>query len=243
MERKELSRRRFLELGAGATLAFGCGSRVAPADAAPTAARAPREATGASTPPPSISPYSDYMPVPAAAGDRRGAPAPTPQCVETEDDVEGPFYKSGAPERADLVEPGVRGRALVVRGRVLDPRCTPLAGALLDVWQADFRDDGSGTYDLQGHRLRGKLRADGDGRFELRTIVPGHYPLTRDRLRPAHIHVKASAPGHRLLTTQLYFGDDPHNEGDPFFDPSLVLAIDGEIGRFDFVLAPDPRPR
>src|SRR6187200_1764164 len=34
------------------------------------------------------------------------------------------------------------------------------------------------------------------------------------RGRPAHMHVKVSAPGHELLTAQLYFPGDPHNDDD-----------------------------
>jgi catechol 1,2-dioxygenase len=116
-------------------------------------------------------------------------------------------------------------------------------GALLDVWQADA----GGHYDNDGHlgriepiRLRGKLVASSRGEYEIETILPGHY-LNGPQYRPAHVHVKVSAPGHRPLTTQLYFEGDPYNAIDPFIRPELVMKLEDESGgkgaRFDFVLA------
>ena len=90
-----------------------------------------------------------------------------------------------------------------------------------------------------GLELRGRVRADDDGRYHFETVRPGHY-LNGDRYRPAHIHVKIGAAGHRPLTTQLYFPDDPHNAGDPFLVPSLIMDVRastiGELASFDFVL-------
>jgi protocatechuate 3,4-dioxygenase beta subunit len=164
----------------------------------------------------------------------------TPSCDDdepTEPNIEGPFYRSGAPERADLTEPGLEGTRLTVRGRVYSTSCAPLAGALLDVWQATV----AGDYP-RGWVLRGRLWTDASGCYELRTIVPGRY-LNGPTYRPAHIHVKASAPGHNLITTQLYFAGDPYNASDPFIRPSLIMTLadagEGERAAiFDFVLGP-----
>ena len=119
---------------------------------------------------------------------------------------------------------------------MLTPDCEPIAGAELDVWHADAR----GGYDLDGFYFRGVLVTDDRGRYELRTIVPGRY-LNGDRYRPAHVHVKLRAAGHRTLTTQLYFAGDPYNDGDPFIVESLIMQSK-QIGgtrraAFDFVLA------
>jgi protocatechuate 3,4-dioxygenase beta subunit len=159
-------------------------------------------------------------------------------CSETEPNTEGPFYKEGAPSRMVLIDEDTPGTRVTITGRVLDAAgCAPLAGATLDVWQADD----TGAYDDAGYKLRGVLQTDADGSYEIVTIVPGHY-LNGDRYRPAHIHVKASAPGHELLTTQLYFAGDPYNEGDPFIRDSLIMAPtenpDGSLAAiFDFVIA------
>jgi len=181
-----------------------------------------------------------------ADADARARVSPPEQCAATDDNIEGPYYRPGAPFRSDLVTGGVRGTPLVLAGRVLAPDCrTPLRHAVLDVWQADAE----GHYDNDAamehiarevFRLRGRLRTDARGRYELRTILPGHY-LNGPTYRPAHIHVKVGARGHALLTTQLYFDRDPYNEADAFFLPSLVLdmheAQRGKRARFDFVLA------
>jgi protocatechuate 3,4-dioxygenase beta subunit len=110
--------------------------------------------------------------------------------------MEGPFYKANAPVRSSLVEPGTKGEKLVLSGVVYTTQCKPVANALLDFWQADEK----GEYDNEGFRYRGQLRADGEGRYRLETILPALYPG-----RPRHIHVKVQAPGGRVLTTQIYF--------------------------------------
>ena len=63
-------------------------------------------------------------------------------------------------------------------------------------------------------------------------MLPGLYPG-----RTRHIHVKAQAPGQRVLTTQLYFPGEIMNARDGIFDQTLVVAMaDSATARFDFVL-------
>ena len=163
--------------------------------------------------------------------------APTPACADDDDleatvpQTEGPFYTPDTPQRQSLLEPGMAGTKLVVSGYVYDTACQPIPGALLDFWQADD----AGAYDNVGYRLRGHQFADDEGRFVLETIVPGLYTG-----RTRHIHVKAQAPNQPVLTTQLYFPDEPANATDGIFDPALVMdmevAAGGEVGFFTFVL-------
>ena len=162
----------------------------------------------------------------------------TPQCEESEDNIEGPFYKEGAPPKMDLTENGMPGTRVTISGSVLGLTCAPLAGALIDVWQAN--DDGA--YDDAGFILRGTLNADAEGKYSVKTIIPGHY-LNGAQYRPAHIHVKVSAPGYVLLTTQLYIAGDPYNDIDPFIKDSLIMTLTDLPGgekaaAFDFVLVP-----
>ena len=149
--------------------------------------------------------------------------------------IEGPFYKAGAPNRAVLADAGERGERLVITGSVLTIDCEPIVGAELDVWHADA----AGGYDNEGFHLRGKLVTDEKGRYEMRTIVPGRY-LNGDTYRPAHVHVKLRAQGHRVLTTQLYFAGDPYNKVDPFIVESLIMkTMNTRVGlraSFDFVI-------
>jgi len=146
--------------------------------------------------------------------------------------TEGPYFKAGSPERTALVDDGLSGTRLLLTGRVLDPDGQPVAGALLDFWQANA----SGAYDNRGYTLRGHQYTDERGAYHLETVVPGLYPG-----RTRHIHVKVQAPNGPLLTTQLYFPNEPRNASDGIFSPALVLPIqtadDGtESASFDFVV-------
>ena len=159
-------------------------------------------------------------------------------CEPTAPNILGPYYIEVAPERSDLVEDGMTGTRLTLTGLVRGTDCAPIPEALLDFWQAND----AGEYDNVGWTLRGKLHADAEGRWVLHTIVPGRYGAD-GVFRPEHIHVRVSAPGFPLLTTQLYFPDDPFAATDPFFLPSLVVVVserpDGSLlAAFDFVLTP-----
>jgi protocatechuate 3,4-dioxygenase beta subunit len=103
--------------------------------------------------------------------------------------------------------------------------------ALIDFWQADDR----GNYDNDGYRLRGHQFTDGQGRYELTTVVPGVYPG-----RTRHIHVKVQAPDGPVLTTQLYFPGEAQNESDGIFQEECLIdvrdAAEGKAGTFTFVV-------
>jgi protocatechuate 3,4-dioxygenase beta subunit len=166
-----------------------------------------------------------------------GEAALTPACHDGDEptlrQTEGPFFKPRSPERADLIEPGLKGRPIVLEGLVLDPACRPLAHALVDLWQADD----TGDYDNTGFRLRGHLFADAKGHYAFKTIMPGLYP---GRTRHFHIKVQAAAESP-VLTTQLYFPDEPRNQEDDLFRPELTMQVaasdDALRARFDLVLA------
>ncbi len=220
-------RRRFLRATSLGFAAIALGCRGAPPNIeAPsgndTATGAPKPTTGAST--------SAGDPPELVAGDA------TAECRDTDDNIEGPYFKPKSPLRADLVESGMKGVRLTLRGRVLGTGCgVVLAGAVVDFWQADA----AGAY--FDDKFRGHQIVQPDGTYELHTVIPGHY-LNGEQYRPAHVHVKVKAPGHPLLTTQLYFDGDPYNSIDPFIKKSLIMplasAADGaKKARFDFVLA------
>ncbi len=121
----------------------------------------------------------------------------------------------------------------MLTGHVMNRRCRPIKGAILDFWQADSR----GAYDNEGFTLRGHQRSDARGRYRLETIVPGLYTG-----RTRHTHVKVKRPGGNVLTTQLYFPGVDDNDSDGIFDEDLLVKRwrrrDGKrYGRFDFVLS------
>jgi protocatechuate 3,4-dioxygenase beta subunit len=166
-----------------------------------------------------------------AQGDLAATPACHDGDAPTVRQTDGPFFKPSSPERADLREGGPPGRPLDVTGFVVSRSCRPVSRALIDVWQAGE----AGRYDNRGFRLRGHLFTDDAGRFTLRTVVPGGYDG-----RTRHIHVKVQAPGRPILTTQLYFPDEPLNRSDGLFRRELTMRLaqadDRLLGRFDFVL-------
>lgn len=155
-------------------------------------------------------------------------PAATPSTTE------GPYFKPNSPERKSLLEPGVIGEKLNLTGRVLTRSGKPVAGALLDFWQAD----GNGRYDNVDYKLRGHQFTDNFGRYQLETVIPGEYSG-----RTRHIHVKVQAPNGSVLTTQLFFPGVEDNQRDSIFRPELLVSLnDTETGvtskqaKFDFVL-------
>jgi protocatechuate 3,4-dioxygenase beta subunit len=147
--------------------------------------------------------------------------------VLTAAETVGPFFKTNSPKKISLMEPGAKGTRLVVSGRVLSPRCVPVAGALLDFWHADE----AGEYDNRGFRYRGHQFADGEGRWRLESIVPAEYPG-----RARHLHVKVQAPGRRILTTQLYFRGEAGNQRDFLYRDELALRGAPGEASFDFVV-------
>ncbi|EOD67799.1 carbohydrate-binding protein [Amycolatopsis vancoresmycina] len=163
------------------------------------------------------------------------APELTPSCHDgdepTIEQTEGPYFKPNSPERTNLVTPGTQGTRLTVTGYVFGRACLPINRALLDFWQADV----NGAYDNTGYTFRGHQYTNAQGAFTLSTIVPGLYPG-----RTRHIHVKVQAPGRPILTTQLYFPNEPRNNTDTIFDARLLMTVrdngSAKEAAFDFVL-------
>ncbi|MDQ2639828.1 MAG: hydroxyquinol 1,2-dioxygenase [Pseudomonadota bacterium] len=151
----------------------------------------------------------------------------------TDSTVLGPYYWEGAPEMppgANLAE-GVNGERAFYSGRVLDNDGAPIAGALLDIWSGD----GEGNYDMQmpedvGMKARGRIRTDNGGRYSFWSIKPNHYPVPTDGpvgrmlekmgrhpMRPGHIHMLVSAPGHLTVTTHLFAAGSQYIDSDAVF--------------------------
>jgi catechol 1,2-dioxygenase len=125
-----------------------------------------------------------------------------------------------------------KGDRCLVTGRVTGPDGEPLAGAQVDVWQANE----DGFYDVQQpgiqpeRNLRGLFTTGEDGEFWFRSIVPRHYPIPvdgpvgqllnatrRHPNRPAHVHFIVTAPGHAPVTTHLFVDSSPYIDSDAVF--------------------------
>ncbi|MCM0621208.1 dioxygenase family protein [Nocardioides bruguierae] len=155
---------------------------------------------------------------------------------------------------------GEPGTQLDFSGQVRAVDGTPLAGATVDLWHADDL----GFYsqfapEIPEWNLRGTFTTDAEGRFMIHTVQPAPYQIPTDgscgkliaaagwhAWRPAHLHLKVSAAGHQLITTQLYFDGGDYIETDiaDAVKPELILAptakADGSGNEvvYDFVLDP-----
>jgi catechol 1,2-dioxygenase len=183
----------------------------------------------------------------------------------TASDVEGPLYvedppvREGSPARIYEDYEGMGDAdVLIVGGTVTSTTGGPLAGAVVDVWQTGP----DGGYDIWDDRqpemnFRGKIIAADDGGYRIQTMLPKPYTVPTEgptgryleavgqhAWRPAHIHFKVSAPGHRTLVTQLFFPDDPYLDNDTIgaVKPALVRPVErrgDHLGcDFDIALAP-----
>lgn len=102
----------------------------------------------------------------------------------TENTVLGPFHVIDAPrlQLGDTISRDGKGEPTLVLGRVTDTSGRPIAGAPLDVWQAN--DDG--FYDVQqpdiqpNWNLRGIFETDHDGRYWFKSVKPRFYPIPDD---------------------------------------------------------------
>ncbi|OBJ87011.1 protocatechuate 3,4-dioxygenase subunit beta [Mycobacterium asiaticum] len=143
------------------------------------------------------------------------------------------------------------GERIIVTGRVVDGSGRPVAGQLVEIWQANA----SGRYHHHGDQHpapldpnfvgAGRCLTTPDGRYRFTTIKPGPYPWRnhRNAWRPAHIHFSlfGTAVTQRLVT-QMYFPGDPLFGLDPIFnsivDPvarqQLIADYDHEVTEPEF---------
>jgi protocatechuate 3,4-dioxygenase, beta subunit len=172
-------------------------------------------------------------------------PVPMPQdpdAVELTGPVFGVTDLTGPDADLTRQHPGEpAGERITVAGRILDRAGRPVAGQLVEIWQANA----AGRY---AHRLdrhpapldphftgAGRCLTDARGRYRFTTIRPGAYPWLNhhNAWRPAHIHfsVFGTAFAQRLVT-QMYFPGDPLLPHDP-----VLQSVPGEQARSRLVAA------
>jgi hydroxyquinol 1,2-dioxygenase len=161
----------------------------------------------------------------------------------SESTVLGPFHVADAPElpMGSNICLDQKGEPMFVHGRILDTAGQPIAGAKIDVWQANDE----GFYDVQqkgiqpDFNLRGVFRTGPDGRYWFRGVKPKFYPipddgpvgkllgaLGRHPYRPAHLHYIVEAAGFDSLTTHIFDPDDPYIGSDAVFGvKESLLAV------------------
>ncbi|WP_232668672.1 intradiol ring-cleavage dioxygenase [Pseudonocardia sp. TRM90224] len=159
----------------------------------------------------------------------------------TESTVFGPFFVENAPQvqlGGDIAH-GAKGRPCWVSGTVTSTDGAPIAGARIEVWEADE----DGLYDVQyeGDRTagRGWLAAGPDGEYRFWSVLPSSYGIpddgpvgdllaatSRGSMRPAHLHFKVDAPGYRTLITHIFVAGDEHLDRDAVFGVKESLVVD-----------------
>src|SRR5579871_6814030 len=115
------------------------------------------------------------------------------------------------------------GQLIWVGGRVVDEDGAAMAGAMIEIWQANA----AGKYVHEGDRHEapidpnftgvGRLMSDAEGQFKFLTIKPGAYPVFDSDWwwRPPHIHFSILRPSWMSrFVTQIFFPGEPLNETD-----------------------------
>jgi protocatechuate 3,4-dioxygenase beta subunit len=154
---------------------------------------------------------------------------PTDDLPLTPAQTEGPFYPETAIEQqlfndTDLSQKMAghefaKGQLVVVNGVVTDQRGKPLAGSIVEVWQAcatgryhHSRDESNPLLLDNNFQFWGRAITGEDGKYSFKTIIPGMYPGRTAR----HIHYRVDSPQQKRLVTQCYFsefGNDNAKDG------------------------------
>ncbi|KAF3761259.1 aromatic compound dioxygenase [Cryphonectria parasitica EP155] len=164
----------------------------------------------------------------------------------TSSSILGPFWSPDAPFRdlggSIIVDPAPPGAKItLMHGTIADLDGKGISGAVFDIWQASA----NGKYDFQDpenqspNNLRGKFRADDQGRYWFYCLHPTAYSLPQDGpsfqllqlmdrhpMRPAHIHIMVTHPDYNGCTTQLYPRDDQWLTTDTVFAVKDDLILD-----------------
>jgi len=168
-----------------------------------------------------------------------------------------------AEDMARLTPDGPRaiGQYIEVTGRVVDEDGAPLAGSMIEIWQANSA--GRYIHEMDRHEAPidpnftglGRFVTDAEGCYKFRSLKPGAYPVTESEWwwRPPHIHFSIFGPSwmNRFIT-QIFFPGEPLNETDLLLNavqdpeardrlifqttPTLVGAVNFLAFRRDFVL-------
>jgi hydroxyquinol 1,2-dioxygenase len=159
----------------------------------------------------------------------------------TEATVFGPFFVVDAPviEQGGDLANGAAGEPCWVEGRVTRTDGTPVAGARIEVWEADE----DGFYDVQytdgRTSARGHIFTDDEGDYRFWALTPTPYPIPHDGpvgrmlaavgrspMRASHLHFMVSAAGLRTLVTHIFVRGDELLANDSVFGVKESLVMD-----------------
>jgi len=157
----------------------------------------------------------------------RSPQRPLLRMPQTQTELTGPTFGQGdlSPLDHDLIlnyavsGQMAQGSRIIVHGTLLDENRRPVAGKLIEVWQANaggrYRHVNDGYLAPLDDNFGGcgRCLSGEDGKYSFRTILPGPYPWPNggNNWRPAHIHFSVFGDGFsQRLITQMYFEGDPH---------------------------------
>lgn len=170
----------------------------------------------------------------------------------TEATVFGPFFVEDSPaiELGGDMAFGAPGEPCWVTGTVTSTDGKPLAGARIEVWEADE----DGLYDVQrdagARAARAHLYTDAEGGYRFWGLTPTPYPIPddgpvgkmlaavgRSPLRASHLHFMVTHEACRTLVTHIF------PEGDPIGWKDTVFGVkESLIKRFERQAAGTPTP-
>ncbi|KUO09837.1 dioxygenase [Streptomyces sp. DSM 15324] len=152
----------------------------------------------------------------------------------TEATVVGPFFVEGSPR----IEPGgdmsfgAAGEPCWVEGSVSDIDGNPVAGAKIEVWEADEDGFYDVQYDDERVAARGHVFTEADGSYRFWGVTPTPYPIPHDGpvgrmlaatgrspMRASHLHFMVEAPECRTLVTHIFV------QGDELLDSDTVFGV------------------
>lgn len=165
--------------------------------------------------------------------------------IPTSSSILGPFWSPDAPFRdlgGSIIVDQHKGQVALMHGVVTDLETKkPVPGAIVDIWQASW----NGKYDFQDpdnqtpNNLRGKFRADAEGKYWFYCLKPTAYSLPTDGpagtllkaldrhpMRPAHIHLMITHDDYKPVTTQIFPKDDPYLATDSVFAVKDDLVVE-----------------
>ena len=150
--------------------------------------------------------------------------ATTPACVVRPEQTEGPYFVDEKLNRSDIrvdpsdksIKPGVPLRLEFQVSRLAGAACSPLAGAIVDLWHCDaggvYSDVHDRQFDTRGRKfLRGYQQTHANGVAEFLTIYPGWY---EGRALHIHFKIRSAVNGGRVqeFTSQLYFDESVNDQ-------------------------------
>ncbi len=181
-----------------------------------------------------------------------------PPLLPTPGQILGPYYPPEPDLDADWdltrlpgAAEAAEGPTILLSGAVLTTDASPVAGALVELWQCDragrYRHPDAPESALVDPRFEGygRVVTGPDGGYAFRVLRPVPYPG-----RTPHVHFKVTAAGHAPLITQMYVAGEAGNAADFALARAgdqrarLVVALataergpDAWTARFNLVLA------